>query len=152
MTVPRSCLHLPPRGDVVESTGAAERLLQRKPGIVWTLGVLIEPHLADGYPSQRLAASLMDTSVRTLARRLREANVTYQDLVDKLRLAVAKRHLLDPGMRIIDVSAAVGFRDPAHFSRMFRRLTGLSPRQSRQAELTALQRETRASPVADHRM
>lgn len=149
ITVPRSCLHLPPRGGVVEPTGAAEALPSGGPDIVRTLGVLIEAHLADGYPSQRLAASLMDTSVRTLARRLSESGVTYRNLVDKLRLEVAKRHLLDSDKRIIDVSAAVGFRDPAHFSRMFRRLAGVSPRQFRQAEQAARHRGTPASPVAD---
>jgi AraC-like DNA-binding protein len=140
ITVPRSCLHLPPRGAVVESTGAAEELPSGKPDIVRTLGVLIEAHLADGYPSQRLAASLMDTSVRTLARRLSESGVTYRNLVDKLRLEAAKRHLLDPDKRIIDASAAVGFRDPAHFSRMFRRLAGVTPRQFRAVELAEKRR------------
>ena len=133
LTVERSCLHLPPRS----GTGEQKKdplLLSGRFDFVDTLSALLNPHLPDGYPSQQLAASLMDTSVRTLARRLRESGVSYQQLVDRLRLGVAKEHLQNSEMRILDVANAVGFHDPGNFSRMFRRIAGLSPRQFRQVD------------------
>jgi AraC-like DNA-binding protein len=149
ITVPRTCLPLPPRRRKAEPTEAAEPRRPRKPDFVQALSALIEPHLPEGYPSQRLAASLSDTSVRTLARRLSGSRVRYQDLVDKLRLEAAQRYLLDPDLRIIDVAQAVGFSDPGHFSRMFRRLAGVTPRQFRKVEQTARRRGITASPGTD---
>lgn len=132
LTVPRSCLHLPPRRGSVEQTDKKWLAPSRDLDFVDTLGELIKPHLPGGYPSRKLAASLTDTSVRTLTRRISESGNSYRNLVDQLRLEEAKRHLLDADMRIIDVAAAVGFRNPANFTRMFRRLAGLNPRQFRQ--------------------
>jgi hypothetical protein len=55
------------------------------------------------------------------------------------------QRLLEPNLRITVVAEAVGFNDPAHFSRMFRRLAGLSPRHFRPSDLGALGART---PVA----
>ena len=73
----------------------------------------------------------MDTSVRTLARRLSEHGVNYQNVVDELRFSEAKKILETTDVKITEVAYAVGFEDPAHFSRMFRRIGGLSPRDFR---------------------
>lgn len=47
------------------------------------------------------------------------------------RLLSAAAHLLDPGRSITDVSYEFGFSDPSHFSRLFRRQHGLTPREYR---------------------
>lgn len=133
LTVPRPCLHLPARQTERGKRKESDLVLSREFDYVKTLDALIKPHLSEGYPSERLAASLMDTSVRTLARRLAESGTSYQTIIDQLRLRVAKRQLLSPDMRIIDVASAVGFGDPANFCRMFRRVAGLTPRQYRKA-------------------
>jgi AraC-like DNA-binding protein len=97
------------------------------------LGALLKPYLPGGYPSARLAASLMDTSERTLARRLRGCGVTYRAMVDQVRFSEARKLLQDTDLRITDVAIAVGFDDTSNFARMFRRIGGLSPRQFRKA-------------------
>jgi AraC-like DNA-binding protein len=130
LTVPRSCLHMEAR-DGRRREDDAPLVLTKEFDFVDTLGALLEPHLEEGYPSERLAASLLDTSIRTLARKLSDSGVSYQTVVDRLRFRVAREHLLNPDMRIIDVASAVGFCDPANFTRMFRRIAGLSPRQFR---------------------
>jgi AraC-like DNA-binding protein len=132
VTVPRACLHVPARGYLGEEKDRDRVVLTEGFDFVDTLSALLEPHLLEGYPPQRVAASLMDTSVRTLARRLAAAGISYQTVVDRLRLQVAKEKLLDPDMRITDVANVVGFDDPANFTRMFRRVAGLTPRQYRQ--------------------
>ena len=82
----------------------------------------------------------MDTSVRTLARRLRDCGVTYGALIDQVRFNEARELLQDTDLRITDVGIAVGFDDSTNFARMFRRIGGLSPlqfrRQLAQSELT----------------
>jgi len=135
VTVPRSCLHLPPRRGAAGQSDRGKLFLPRDLDFVTTLQTLLEPLLLEGYPSRQLAASLVGTSVRTLARRLRESGTSYRILIDELRLGVAKRHLTDSDLQVIDASSAVGFRDPANFNRMFRRLAGLTPRHFRQVAL-----------------
>lgn len=47
------------------------------------------------------------------------------------RVDRAKALLTDPDISLAEIAAAVGFANQAHFSTMFRRLTGMSPRQYR---------------------
>jgi len=89
--------------------------------------------MADGYLSERFAASLMDTSVRTLTRRLSEHSLNYHSLINEVRFNTAKELLQTPGMKIVDVARSVGFEDHSHFTRRFRRIGGLTPRKFRQA-------------------
>jgi AraC family transcriptional regulator len=49
-----------------------------------------------------------------------------------LRFETAKQNLLNEEMRIVDVAQSVGFSDQGDFTRMFRRVGGLSPKQFRE--------------------
>jgi AraC-like DNA-binding protein len=62
---------------------------------------------------------------------LASAGTTYSDVVEAARFEVAADMLEDPDQKIIDVALAVGFDDPSHFARAFRRVSGLNPRQFR---------------------
>lgn len=71
-------------------------------------------------------------SPRTLARRVRAAlGVTPHELVQRIRVAHAA-HLLETTRASVDeVAERVGYADAAAFRRVFRRLTGESPRGRR---------------------
>ena len=73
----------------------------------------------------------MDTSERTLTRRLSDHGRTYGSLVDEVCFNTAKELLQTPGMKIVDVARSVGFEDHSDFTRMFRRIGGLTPRKFR---------------------
>ena len=140
IAIPRSCLHLaPPRYDSEEG-GEDSLFLTKRFDYIDTLCALLKPYLSEGYPSASLAASLIDTSVRTLARRLSASGLTYRAVVDEVRFDEAKKLLENTSAQIIDVADAVGFEDPAHFARMFRRVGGLSPREFRKARRQAVGR------------
>jgi AraC family transcriptional regulator len=49
------------------------------------------------------------------------------------RVQRAQVLLWNPALSLTDVDLRVGFADQSHFSRMFHRLTGLTPRQYRHA-------------------
>jgi len=126
-TVQKSCLHhsLPgaPAGSAAKS---ALRGIDQFDDLELVRGVL-RSYLAEGYLSQAFAAELLDTPVRSLTRRLAEHGTTYQELIDGLRFRVAKEHLDNPDTLVLDVANAVGFKDKADFTRMFRRVSGLTP-------------------------
>jgi AraC-like DNA-binding protein len=73
----------------------------------------------------------MDTSERTLTRRLAAHGLNYRALIDDMRFKTARDRLRSTDEPITDIAASVGFDDPAHFTRMFRRMGGISPTRFR---------------------
>lgn len=87
-------------------------------------------------PELDLAATARGVGVskRYLQRLLGERDATLTGLLRDRRILEAKRLLAEPGAvrpTIAQVAYAVGFADPAHFSRTFRAETGMSPRDYR---------------------
>ena len=95
----------------------------------------IRPYLADGYPTLPQMAEVMRMSGRTLQRRLQQDGRTYSDIVQEARFDIARGLLVDRSARIIDVAMAAGYESPQHFSRAFRRLTGVSPTSYRRGAM-----------------
>ena len=110
-------------GDPVPAADFANRLRQ-----------CLKPYLFDGYPDVRLAADLIDTSPRTLQRRLRELGTSYRAVVDGARLDLATRMLTRTDATAAEIGNVVGYSDPSHFARAFRRCTGMSPGEYRLAQ------------------
>lgn len=133
LAVPRSSLHMVARRAHPKEQREFSPSLMKNLDYAGTLAALLRAYLPGGYPTARLAASLMDTSVTTLARRLAECGTSYRSLIDRVRFEEAKELLQGTGLRITDVSLAVGIDDSSNFARMFRRIGGLSPRQFRAA-------------------
>jgi AraC-like DNA-binding protein len=128
----RSCLHI--RASRGDPGGRGDSLVMTdRFDYVDTIVALLKAYLADGYPSAPVAASLMGTSERTLARELSSRGLTYGTLVDEVRFNRSAELLRETDERISDIGLSVGFDDPAHFGRMFRRVAGLSPREYRNA-------------------
>lgn len=59
--------------------------------------------------------------------------MTPKDYLIKLRLHNAKELLRDTSLTIRQISLIVGFSDQLYFSRMFKKATGTSPREAREA-------------------
>jgi AraC-like DNA-binding protein len=86
---------------------------------------------ARSHPDIRLVAYALAMGPRTLQRRLRDAGVTYAQVIARARSDVAQRMLNDPARKIGDIARALGYSDAPHFTRAFVRWTGLTPRQFR---------------------
>ncbi len=56
---------------------------------------------------------------------------SFSDILNNIRIEKAKALLRDPSLRIGDIADMVGFLDMAHFSRVFKRQTGLSANEYR---------------------
>lgn len=129
--IPRSLLSRPPRRPTAngERAGASVPLLPR--GFAEALRRLLESYVSDRNLTLDLAAELAGVSTRTLQRRLQAMGVSFSELLAQTRYQLAARMLADPLLKVIDVAAEAGYDDPAHFSRAFRRMAGVSPRQFR---------------------
>ena len=131
ITVPRNSLHqaahtLPPIGGI-----AKDPVLCEKFDYLDSLRALLRSYMPDGYPTAQFAAELMDVSERTLARKLADNGLTYGTLIDELRFSEARNLLREPGMRIEEIAQSVGFDDQSNFTRMFKRISGLTPGEFR---------------------
>jgi AraC-like DNA-binding protein len=71
-------------------------------------------------------AERLETSARSLQRRLREEGRSFKELVAETRLALARRYLADPSLSLTDTAYLLGYSDLSAFSRAFRRWTGIS--------------------------
>lgn len=56
---------------------------------------------------------------------------SFSDILNNIRIEKAKELLKDPSLRIGDIADMVGFLDMAHFSRVFKKQTGISANEFR---------------------
>lgn len=56
---------------------------------------------------------------------------SFSELLNHIRIEEAKKRLEDPALRVGDVAEQVGFTDVAHFSRVFKKITGISANEYR---------------------
>ncbi len=94
----------------------------------------IEVHLSDPQLSTAMVAKGCGISPRYLSFLLRLKDTSFSELVWEQRLEKARNWLSSSDPRDISISEiayGVGFKSPAHFSRMFKRVFGVNPREFR---------------------
>lgn len=82
-------------------------------------------------PSVEKIAHELSVSTRTLQRKLAEASVTYQSLLDEVRHETALRLLRAPELDIAEVAFLLGFEELNSFTRAFRSWEGTTPHRWR---------------------
>lgn len=83
-------------------------------------------------------ATVLGISVRTVHRTLAACGQTFGSLLMSARVTLATRLLESPLMSrltIAEIGRRAGFCDPSHFTRVFRRHTGLTPAQLRHGRM-----------------
>ncbi len=66
---------------------------------------------------------------------LADRGKSFSQVVDELRLETALKLLADDSNRLVDVAYDLGYSDPAHLTRAFRRWTGMAPSAYRRSVL-----------------
>lgn len=61
----------------------------------------------------------------------KETGENFSDYLAQVRISQAKQLLIQEDMGVSDVAAEVGYQDLKHFSKLFKRLTGLNPSEFR---------------------
>ena len=129
---PAHAASAPARATVASTTAGGGRPAPDSWPFPVLLRELIAPYLMDGRPDVAFAAEVAGISTRTLQRRLMQNGSSYSQVLQEARFATACTRLADPAMKVIDVAMMTGYDSPQHFTRAFRRYTGLTPTQYRQ--------------------
>jgi AraC-like DNA-binding protein len=106
-------------------------LLTDATDIISTLDLMLPTYLEEACPKIEMVAEIAGTSVRTLQRELTSAGISYSQIIDRARFRKSTKLLRSSDTKIIDVAMATGYADPAHFTRAFRRMAGVTPREFR---------------------
>jgi len=139
ITFPRTLLprRLPAPKTAAPRPAVLERWLASAPGsdLVTTLTQVIGTALVTGDAGIGRVAGWVGTSTRTLQRRLEGAGTSYAQILARTRFAAATRLLDESAWTVQDISRMVGYSDPAHFTRAFRRWSGYPPRAFRDVHM-----------------
>ncbi|GMQ92394.1 MAG: AraC family transcriptional regulator [Gammaproteobacteria bacterium] len=92
---------------------------------------LLSAYLPEGTPPVGLIAELAGTSVRSLQRHLKLSGFSFRELLEQARYDTAIGMLANTDETISDIALRLGYPEPTHFARAFRRMAGVSPGQYR---------------------
>lgn len=124
----------------VAETLAQQQLSQQQASqdVLHQIKLQVRTLMAGSSPRREIVADRLGMSVRTLDRRLADAGLSWQQLLDGLRAQLAQEFLSEGQLTVQDIANRLGFADARSFQRRFRHWTGKSPSEYR---------ETRGWPV-----
>ncbi len=111
--------------DAVPVEPGPERLFQR-------FEALLETHFPRHWTVSHYAEALGITPVHLTRIAKAAAGKPASRLIDERIIREARRNLVYTNLPVATVAYSLGFDDPAYFSRVFARVTGLSPRRFRE--------------------
>lgn len=100
--------------------------------IVELVKLMLPSYLDERIPALAEVAEMTGVSTRSFQRKLSHVGLTYSDLLDTVRYENASKLLRDTDSKIIEIAISSGYTDPAHFSRAFRRIAGVTSRGFRE--------------------
>lgn len=89
-----------------------------------------QEHSVDWYADR---VGVTSAHLNEICKKLRQQ--TALSLIHQRVLTEAQRNLIFTGKSAADISHLLGFSDPAYFSRFFKRLCGVTPKQFRQSKM-----------------
>lgn len=131
VALPRDQLHkITPQSiatPLVSSDVIAEAILKDKPGGIEEFKAIIALRLLEGDSDISGVAELTGHSVRSLQRQLHNTGHTYRSVLDQVRFRKARELLVETSTPVTQIAFLSGYSDPAHFTRSFKRWTGVTP-------------------------
>ncbi|HEX2839684.1 AraC family transcriptional regulator [Hyphomicrobium sp.] len=119
--------------DVPVRRSQAEPLVPGNGDTIGTIAAVADLALCEGYPRVDWVAAKLGTTRRSLQRHLREHGTSFNRIVEDALCKRAKDLLTQGTVPVTEIAFQLGYSDPAHFSRAFRRWTGVAPTAYRAA-------------------
>lgn len=93
--------------------------------------------LPGGAPSLEAVAAELGCSPRTLQYRLARQGTSFSEILDEVRATLARRYVQQSQQPFSALAYALGFSEPSHFNRAFKRWTGETPSRFRSRQARA---------------
>jgi AraC family transcriptional regulator len=110
---------------------------KQPPGWLAKVRDLLHAEYADGISISRIADEVGVHPYHVSKSFRKFQNQTIAEYIQELRINYASRELLKPEVALSDVALASGFTDQSHMTRIFKRVTGMTPGAFRAAFLTS---------------
>ena len=65
----------------------------------------------------------------------KEIGMSFTDYLTNIRVDNAKKLMADPSIKIYEISQKIGYAGPKHFSHIFKKTTGITPKEYRNSIL-----------------
>jgi len=78
------------------------------------------------FPRLPVIARQMAMSPRTLRRRLEERNITYQNILDEIRMGLTKEYITTTNLSVDQIANRLGFSEATTLRRAFKKWTGMN--------------------------
>jgi AraC-like DNA-binding protein len=126
--LPQSTLSQPAREPLaLDIRSITDNYIEPAKDFFGSIKQLLQPYLREGAPSIQFAANLFNRSPRSFQRDLSNAGISYRDLIKEVRFERACQLLRLSDIKIQAIAFELGYTDPAHFTRFFENVAGVSP-------------------------
>jgi AraC-like DNA-binding protein len=105
-----------------------------KTELVSALREIFSLYVTEDELSIEVIADIAGLSTRSLQRMMKKYEISYSDLLNEARKHYSISELTDPETRIMDIACQLGYKDAAHFTRAFKRWTGMAPSKFRSTQ------------------
>jgi two-component system, response regulator YesN len=96
-------------------------------GVIQRIRSLIEERYAENLTVVDIAEGVYLSATYVSLLYKQETGETLFEYLTKVRINKAKELLRDPRNKFYEISNAVGYTDPSHFSKLFKKMTGFTP-------------------------
>ncbi len=109
------------------------RIQTAQPKKTYPAELFVERHYHEKIYEEEVA-QLCGLNAGTFSRHFKkEHKTTFREYLVNYRIFKARELLENPHVTVTDIAYTVGFNDPSYFTRMFRRVVGMSPSHYHQA-------------------
>lgn len=112
-------------GELSRAKDRAERSV--KPGWLMKAVAILHDRMHEPLQMAEIAAEVSVHPVHLSRTFSRHYGCTMGEYLRRLRVEVARQELVDTSRSLSDIAYGAGFSDQAHFTRVFKHLTGLTP-------------------------
>ncbi|CAA0080092.1 HTH-type transcriptional regulator VirS [Halioglobus japonicus] len=106
------------------------------PSLVTRVATWLTQQLPQGEPDQKSLACHLNMSERTLRRRLQRENVSYQLILDRVRMERATYYLAQTSLPIQEIATLLGYQHLTAFNAAYKRWMGTTPGRARSETAT----------------